>query len=126
MKDFDIFYSPPPEIREHKETKYTVTLIGGPEEYKQYLKDKAIRLAEKKRASDEAYLLKRSFLGEIVEGRALASPEANREAPTLKRYQWELGAPQPTLFAQEVPTPEAPALKVSWFRKIASRLGVKI
>jgi hypothetical protein len=46
MKDLDIFYQPPAEIREHKDVSYTIRVIGGPEQYKQYCEDKALRLEQ--------------------------------------------------------------------------------
>jgi hypothetical protein len=93
MKDFDfnIFYQPPAEIREHKNVGYTVKVISGKEEYKAYMEQKAMRLHEEQKAKQEAYLLRRSFASEIVAGRAKASDEALKPSPTLARFRQQFG-----------------------------------
>jgi len=90
--DFNVFYQPPAEIREHKSVGYTVKVIGGPAEYKAYMEQKAMRLEEERKAKHETYLLKRSFAADIVAGRAKASDEALKPSSTLARFQQEYGA----------------------------------
>ena len=124
--DFNVFYQPPAEIRDHKSVGYTIKVIGGKEEYKAYMEQKALRLAEETKAKQEAYMLRRSFASEIVAGRAKASDEALKPSPTLARFRQEYGAPceqrpiQPSNI--EVVRLGDPSIKVSWFDKIVRLL----
>jgi hypothetical protein len=87
---FDIFYQPPPEIRQHKDVCYTIKIIGGPNEYKEYMREKAARTARAKEAKRDAYEMKRALYESIVKGEKNASPEALKVPETLTKYKMEL------------------------------------
>jgi hypothetical protein len=116
---FDIFHEIPAEIREQKLLNYTLTPIGGPEEYKAYLEQKAIRLEARRQAQEEAYLLRRAFAQEIIAGRAKASPEALKVSPTLARFQQQYGASEAPKTNVELISHEAKIEPVKWYQRIA-------
>lgn len=126
MKDFDfnIFYQPPAEIREHKSVGYTIKVIGDRNDYKVYMEQKAIRLEEERKAKLEAYRLRRSFYADIVKGHASASPEALKPSPTLARFRQEYGAPCEQKPIQPSNIEIVSPLKVSWFDKISKILRI--
>lgn len=84
---FDINFELPAEVQVQKGLTYTLKLIGGPEEYKKYLVEKELKLQEAKKAKEEAFLVKRDILSDIVLGAKEASSEALKESPTLEYYQ---------------------------------------
>lgn len=87
---FDIFYQPPPEIRQHKDTCYTIKVIGGPNEYKEYLLEKALRTARANQVARDAYQMKKALYEAIVKGEKKASCEALKAPDTVTRYKMEL------------------------------------
>lgn len=88
---FNIHFELPAEVRKaEKDVNYTIKLIGGPLEYKAYMIEKELRLAEEKSLKDEAFLIKREFFEAIVLGDVQASPEALAHKPvTLESAQQE-------------------------------------
>jgi len=131
MKDWNMFYQPPCEIREQKATCYTIRLIGGPEEYKQYLKEKEEKLLIKKQAQCEAYQARRIFLEGIVLGEEKASIEALTPAPTLFRARWELSGrprdiPAVTHINEPISDAQAPTPIASWVQKAISFFKIKL
>jgi hypothetical protein len=89
----DIFdWQRPAHVAEQKLTNYTITPIGGPDEYKAYLERKKIMMEARAKQQHEMFLLKHSFAIEILGGRAEASTAALTPAPTLQRFQMEHGA----------------------------------
>src|SRR5690242_18106549 len=87
MKEFDLFFELPAEIRQHKEVNYTIKVIGGPEEYKEYLKEKEKRLEAERTAKREAYLVRRTLLEGIITGEIEASPQAHAAADEALRIE---------------------------------------
>jgi hypothetical protein len=86
--DFDMTYEMPAEIRQHKDVSYTVTPIGGKKELLAWREAQAIKFKERKKALEDAYQMKRSFLGDIAKGHAQGSKFV--QAATLARYKAEV------------------------------------
>jgi hypothetical protein len=124
--DFDIFYQPPAEIREHKDSCYTITPIGGPKELAAWRENQALKLADRKQAQREIYLVKRSLASEIFEGRAQASEEALKQPETLARFKQQFGKTptpspiQPSNIDVVTMPKEAPPEAPTWFEKVVS------
>lgn len=128
MREFNFKdYELPAEIREHKDVSYTVTVIGGPKELQDWRDAQAIKRGEQQRAQREAYLLKRSFLGDIVAGRAQASSEALKAPETLGRFKWRQGLGpkpvQPSNWEVAALKEEEKPKHVLWFDKLKGIIG---
>lgn len=121
MKELDIFYEPPIELRrKHKDVCYTVTPIGGPEELKAWKEEQGLKRQARQKALAEAYALNRHFYADIVAGRAEPSSDALKDSPTLARFKQEHGAPcpskptQPSNYEVAVMLPQAP----KWYQRM--------
>lgn len=128
MKDFDMFFEPPAEIRHHKDVCYTVKVIGGPEEYKTYMRAKELRLLEEQKAKHEAYLVKRVLLEGIVTGEQSASPEAIAVADMNAKLERDFRAARKrkVYFNVSVDAPPPEVYKPTWFQRIKEIFTIRL
>lgn len=127
---FDMFFEPPAEISIKKGVSYSVKLIGGPSEYKEFLEQKKIKLEAQAKANSETYIVRKIISEGILLGEI--EPSLYTPPPTLAIFKaYIFGKPIQQQFKVDVSCAgehaphskdQFPHVKVSWFSENLNKL----